>query len=97
MNDARKQISALSRTAQAPVTAVPDGWKLVPVKLPDEMASIISKFVQGRAIPTSIEGLNSERDEVYFDNGHARELWNKVVSASPLPAAPVSHGGGRGE
>lgn len=67
-----------------------EGFVMVPKEATGEAKSAISAFVRSRAIPSPSD---SDPDDVYFDAGHARELYAVVLAAAQnggdLPAPPM--------
>ena len=61
-----------------------EGWKLVPEEPTGPVAEAIAKFVRQRAIPSPSD---EDQDAIYFDNGHARELYRVMLLAAPSPEA----------
>ena len=51
----------------------------VPREPDSGLLSVIASMVRRIAVPTSIDP-----DEVYFDNGHARQIYKAITDAAPL-------------
>jgi hypothetical protein len=51
----------------------------VPLEPGSGLLSVIASMVRRIAVPTSIDP-----DEVYFDNGHARQIYKAITDAAPL-------------
>lgn len=56
-----------------------EGFVVVPREATGGVKSAIRKFVQERAIPSPSD---NDPDGVYFDCGHARELYTAIVTAA---------------
>lgn len=56
-----------------------EGWVLVPKHATGMVKSAICDFVRSRAIPSPSD---IDPDDIYFDAGHARELYAVVIEAA---------------
>lgn len=65
----------------------PAPTETVPVEPDAGLLSVISAMVRRIAVPVSVED-----EEVYFDNGHARQIYQAVIQSAP--AAPQTAGVG---
>jgi len=80
-----------SSAQEADTHRATDGAVLV-LKEPDAgLLSVIASMVRRIAVPTSIDP-----DEVYFDNGHARKIYQAVIDAAPKQPSVPTEGHGTG-
>lgn len=66
-----------------------DALRLVPVNPNPGLMSVISAMVRRLAVP-----VGPEMNEVYFDNGDARQIYKAIIAAAPASPLP---GGGEAE
>lgn len=77
----RLAVHRLRETAAAPVQAVPDGWKLVPVEPTTEMLDAARKACEGRMYP---------QDFVHGPRAQKRDQFAAMLAAAPAaPQAPA--------